>query len=310
MAPMILCNIAWMLRYRGRTAYDTPIGGGRHPDKEEVHNFDPFDGEMYGYVPAIGRTINVARIGPVRGGATCPGTSGVGCCNTRTDGVDVVWTATSPNRGRVLVGWYRNATVFRHLQGYERGSYQIKARAVDCHLLPVQERKTNIELARVRGPGHPGHSPVWFAESDYAAKLRRSLLRLVARAQRQIFDRYDLETRAGLLEPGRRPPQGTKRPWRDQRQVDVVARDPEVHAWILKNSGGRCEMCGAAAPFLRPGGSPYLEIHHVDRLADGGADIPDNAVALCPNCHREAHYGVCTEVIREALRKRIANRSS
>ena len=26
-------------------------------------------------------------------------------------------------------------------------------------------------------------------------------------------------------------------------------------------------------------------------LADGGADTVENAIAVCPNCHRELHYG-------------------
>ena len=37
--------------------------------------------------------------------------------------------------------------------------------------------------------------------------------------------------------------------------------------------------------------TPYLEVHHKIRLSDGGEDTIDNVVALCPNCHRKAHYG-------------------
>lgn len=37
---------------------------------------------------------------------------------------------------------------------------------------------------------------------------------------------------------------------------------------------------------------PYLEVHHLTRLADGGADCPENVIALCPTCHRKAHYSV------------------
>ena len=36
-------------------------------------------------------------------------------------------------------------------------------------------------------------------------------------------------------------------------------------------------------------GEPYLEAHHVIRLADGGKDTIDNVVAICPNCHRKVH---------------------
>lgn len=37
--------------------------------------------------------------------------------------------------------------------------------------------------------------------------------------------------------------------------------------------------------------SPYLEVHHIIFLAQGGDDTVDNAEALCPNCHRRKHYG-------------------
>ena len=36
---------------------------------------------------------------------------------------------------------------------------------------------------------------------------------------------------------------------------------------------------------------PFLEVHHVKSLSDGGEDTLDNVIALCPNCHREKHYG-------------------
>ena len=32
-----------------------------------------------------------------------------------------------------------------------------------------------------------------------------------------------------------------------------------------------------------------LECHHVKLLVRGREDIIDNAVALCPNCHRKMH---------------------
>jgi 5-methylcytosine-specific restriction enzyme A len=34
------------------------------------------------------------------------------------------------------------------------------------------------------------------------------------------------------------------------------------------------------------------EIHHVKLLADSGEDTVENAMALCPNCHRESHFGI------------------
>jgi 5-methylcytosine-specific restriction protein A len=34
-----------------------------------------------------------------------------------------------------------------------------------------------------------------------------------------------------------------------------------------------------------------LEVHHKIRLADGGFDTVENAIAVCPNCHRQCHHG-------------------
>ncbi|MBP7605426.1 MAG: HNH endonuclease [Giesbergeria sp.] len=75
-------------------------------------------------------------------------------------------------------------------------------------------------------------------------------------------------------------------------QTKVFKRSPAVVAAALMRAQGVCEKCGAGAPFLRAGNNePYLEVHHKVRLTDGGIDHPDNALALCPNCHREEHFG-------------------
>ncbi|WP_233546089.1 HNH endonuclease [Salinibius halmophilus] len=80
------------------------------------------------------------------------------------------------------------------------------------------------------------------------------------------------------------------------RKVSVTAtvfiRNPHVVAEVLARAGGICEQCNCPAPFNRASdGSAYLEVHHVKPLASGGEDTVCNAIALCPNCHREAHYG-------------------
>jgi 5-methylcytosine-specific restriction protein A len=74
--------------------------------------------------------------------------------------------------------------------------------------------------------------------------------------------------------------------------VEIYCRNPDVVAEVLMRANGLCERCERPAPFLRlSDGSPYLESHHTIRLADEGPDTVENTVALCPNCHRETHYG-------------------
>jgi len=80
------------------------------------------------------------------------------------------------------------------------------------------------------------------------------------------------------------------------RQVAVTStsfvRDPDVIAEALLRAKGQCEDCKKDAPFIRKSdGSPYLEVHHKITLANGGKDTIDNVLALCPNCHRKAHFG-------------------
>lgn len=71
----------------------------------------------------------------------------------------------------------------------------------------------------------------------------------------------------------------------------IFKRNPDVIAEALLLANGMCQGCNKVAPFLRADGRPYLEVHHRQPLGEGGADTIENAIALCPNCHRERHYG-------------------
>jgi hypothetical protein len=83
-----------------------------------------------------------------------------------------------------------------------------------------------------------------------------------------------------------------RRPEVRSTTVVVFNRSADVVAEVLLRAAGRCELCRQAAPFQRASdGTPYLEVHHRIRLADDGDDTVENAVALCPNCHRKEHFG-------------------
>lgn len=87
-------------------------------------------------------------------------------------------------------------------------------------------------------------------------------------------------------------PQGNEHPQKRILRTQIYVRNPEIVAAVLKRANKRCECCNAKAPFKRKkDGSPYLEVHHKKQLKDGGADTMDNAIALCPNCHRKMHFG-------------------
>jgi len=83
-----------------------------------------------------------------------------------------------------------------------------------------------------------------------------------------------------------------KKPRVIEVKTKLYARNPDVAAEVLSRANGICENCTKPAPFLRAkDNSPYLEVHHIVQLAHGGDDSVENAKALCPNCHREIHFG-------------------
>ena len=87
------------------------------------------------------------------------------------------------------------------------------------------------------------------------------------------------------------------KPDRKSSASEYYERSATVAKYVLARAAGKCELCGQEAPFLRKDNTPYLEPHHILRLADEGPDHPDSIVALCPNCRREVHYGINGEAI-------------
>lgn len=101
-------------------------------------------------------------------------------------------------------------------------------------------------------------------------------------------------------------PIGQSEPSRIEQSTQKFQRDAAVVAYILNVSVGCCECCGQKSPFVKNNGEPYLEIHHVLPLADGGSDTITNTIAACPNCHRELHFGVNKISLQDQIYKRIS----
>ncbi|MBM7457267.1 5-methylcytosine-specific restriction endonuclease McrA [Oceanisphaera litoralis] len=91
---------------------------------------------------------------------------------------------------------------------------------------------------------------------------------------------------------------------RKEATTSVYERSPQVRNYILKRAGGFCEWCGQEG-FKTLSGSVYLETHHIQPLSENGSDTVDNVVALCPNHHREAHFGESAVQFRKELASRV-----
>ena len=86
-----------------------------------------------------------------------------------------------------------------------------------------------------------------------------------------------------------------------QARRNVYRRSGSVRVYVLRRAEGRCEGCGADAPFVTGAGRPYLEPHHTRRISDGGPDDPAWVIALCPTCHRRAHHAADHALYNETL---------
>jgi 5-methylcytosine-specific restriction protein A len=88
-----------------------------------------------------------------------------------------------------------------------------------------------------------------------------------------------------------------------ERKAVSRQRAEAVKVFARRRAAGVCECCLQAAPFMDKQGRPFLEVHHLDRLSDGGADDPERVAAICPNCHRCVHQGVNGAALNDKLKR-------
>lgn len=155
---ILFCRIGYMTYYAGPQPGDEkPIGGGKYNKTNvghEVWNFLPLGSSIYGYLEPYYKTntdketsLNLRRIDPA-------------CTSDKLDDTLVIFFATKPKVGQVVVGWYRGATIHRHRRqhgkncGRDGYSYYISARAKNCVLLPTGKRTLSIPKKK-KAPGRP-----------------------------------------------------------------------------------------------------------------------------------------------------------
>jgi 5-methylcytosine-specific restriction enzyme A len=177
----------------------------------------------------------------------------------------------------------------RFLEDYANG------RGARSHMLLHQGN-----LYDVKAIWAAAHSPRIKTRAFNTADARRGLADLgfhVLRTLDAMNRRFEAAVRKSLKDPAgrqQRRQQHQSNPVKKFVIVAVFDRNPDVVAEVLERAAGFCEdkECRRAAPFKRrTDRTPYIEVHHRVPLAEGGPDTVENAIALCPNCHRKAHYG-------------------
>ena len=291
--PLLFAHISWMPEYSGRAAeriFSTHGWVLKNNKAQERSNFKQVEGRFLGYVPVRSKAtvdspgeINITRLDAA--------------ARDHVDGVTVVWFANHPRNPSqaFVVGWYRNARVYRRSQFLGTREYRMACAVGDATLLSEDVREFLVPHRRsiegtTRGYGY-GHSSIWYADAasrgfldsvteymahvDLVAKPDGQFR--VERVEDAINDLDD--PRIGNEAPGRRGFSGT-----------FIVRDNRVRAQVIRRSKGSCEYCGEAG-FKKADGSRFVEAHHIISLAQQGPDTMENVIALCPNHHREAHFG-------------------
>ncbi len=196
----------------------------------------------------------------------------------------------------------RNEVIATYLQARSAGSYEF--------------RMANI-AAVVSGLGLPilaGYTP----RRNVGPRVTAILVTLINEIWKRehtpeipTADPDDLQTRVQSARKKIKAGSLTSLPLKTEAAVRAettgwrFVRDPNVIAWVTLNAGGVCEACESPAPFSREDGEPYLEVHHVRPLAEGGPDSADNAIAACPTCHRRFHHGADKDGFRRATITKI-----
>ena len=162
---ILFCNIGWMKYYNGQNDNDRLLNGGKwvkeNQEGGEIYNFRNLNGYYYGYVGYI-ENMRIERL------------QGVTKKDTEVEDVLVVWVAKDNKQKNKIIGWYKNATVYRKYDSFSINNldkdevfYRIKANVFDSTLLPILERKFEIPRASVAKDGvGMGQSNIWYADEE------------------------------------------------------------------------------------------------------------------------------------------------
>lgn len=232
--PLLILNVAWMKRYRGRAPDDEPHGdfgymkGGNIP--HEIFNFLPYKGDCYGYAPAF--SLDIQKLG-------------AGDSTSFADDVLVVWTATHPDGGRYVIGWYDGAIVYPQERYRPETSatkrslksplFLIRAPSKVCRLLPEDERVFPVPAMQDNYPGlHAQFYADITAPPKWVAELRCYLATgEVATSLPTTSDDYppvDAEFKK-LVETG--AIETVKRHY-EERGFKVISREADNVGWDLE----------------------------------------------------------------------------
>jgi len=180
---LIMCNVAWMQDYKGISESDYPINGGEFIAENgyghEVINFKKNGRYTFGYVQARQGTIDISRLDKN--------------ANDYVDDVLVVWRARS-SEGAVIIGWYKNARVYRKEQSpndervfdydgeIHHPGWHIRAAYSDITLVPASERTFMVPVTH-KGFGSQTFVSYLQSDSVEVKTFKKQLLKYITNVE-------------------------------------------------------------------------------------------------------------------------------
>lgn len=271
-----------MQRYEGIDGDNIERGGAYNKKNigHEVCNFSNIDGEVFGYVQPVSDKINIEKLGADKDSSSI-------------EGITVVWLASPKTGGTAVIGWYKDATVYRNEQKLSKQSkeqhhngvntYFITALWDNAFLLPLEKRRSLIPRAV---KGGIGQSNVWYANTPeslpYVTRVRDLINGFT-----EIDEIFDVDEDAVGFEGNPRLKAHLVR----ERNADIIKK--KRSKVLAEKRCLKCEACNFDF-FETYGevGKEFCEIHHLIPLCkcDGVIEtkLSDLAV-VCSNCHRILH---------------------
>ena len=262
--------------YQGLSPTDLIHGGGAYVRENgmghEVCNFASHRGSVYGFVrppsddtqPYSGQ-IKIQRIDDREKGES-----------SRISNVLVIWTATRPEGGTYVIGWYRDATVYRYAQSFKNPSklqrqnslkrYRIKTDVGNAVLLPVDQR--TLQIPR-QVKGGMGQANIWYAKSPDSSKIVSNVRALVGGRKTK---KRQTKSRRTDPEHNAKVEKSAIREVRKHFQAlgyDVESVERDNIGWDLEATAGRIKL--------------RIEVKGLSGLLPAGELTPNEFVAFSEN---------------------------
>lgn len=186
---ILYCNVAPMEKYQG-VELGAKRKGGKYIEEHgigyELYNFKEVDGYYYGFVQPTPGAMKISpdsieqdkfklakiKLERVDGDSN----------SSFIDGVTVIWVSKAKQSGRQIIGWYKNARVFRNQQisshttrkfkfsdgRQDYAGYYMVCKVDEGFLLPKEKR--TFELPK-RDLGGMGQSNVWYGNDEFDKRV-------------------------------------------------------------------------------------------------------------------------------------------